>query len=219
MPSGRAYISTISPSWPLDRQREGLKGCEDIYCDDLTKAQQKRRRTDELKDRARMLRPTSRTEPGIVYIAAWICFAWDSDDLLIAAGQAAARRDTIICVSDGTQLDPVPNVEALGKIVAGFRRARVDARTEPGREKGTVVAAARRKEDLARRLALIAEDWPKREHATKDLLARAGTKRGPMAYITASLAFGARPKVQRAYDVKMEKAAQRKALKDGQADD
>ena len=152
MPSGRAYISTISPSWSLDRQREVLKGCEDIYCDDLTKAQRHRRRTDELKDRARLLRPTSRTEPGVVYIAAWICFAWDSDDLLIAVGQAAARRDTIICLSDGTQLEPVPNVEALGKIVAGFRRERVDARTEPGREKGTVVAAARRKEDLARRL-------------------------------------------------------------------
>ncbi len=215
MTKGRAYISNISGAWPVERQEQLLKGFTDIYRDELTKAQIKRRRTDELADRRRMLRPSSRDQPDRISIAAWPCFAWDTEDLLVALGHAAEKHVTIVCLSDGIEVEPFQGMPNLGRVVEAFRNAKRGARTEPGRQKGTDVAAERRRADVARRIALIADDWPKREHTTKELLLRAGTNpKTPMAYATAMKFLKARPKVQRAYEVKNERAAHRKALRD-----
>lgn len=215
MKPGCGYLSNISKEWPIDRQREVLKDVHDLYVDELTKSQLKRRLANELPERIMLLRPTSRTVGRVIYVAAWACFAWNTTDLLLALGAAAVRLDTVVCLEDGTEVAPSPNTAQIGLVVESFMRGKKRAQTGPARDSGTWSSQQVRAADIARRIALIADDWPKpnAEVTTPDLMARAGGKKSPMSYGTASKFLKPRPHMQRLYQVKLERAAARGALK------
>jgi hypothetical protein len=74
---------------------------------------------------------------------------------------------------------------------------------------------AKQRAELEKRLALIREDWWRRDYSTEELLLRAGRKRKrdkkvtPLSYATASLQ--PRPVAQREYEAGQKRAAARKA--------
>ena len=108
-------------------------------------------------------------------------------------------------------------------MIADFLAKKKSADAGGGRMIGAKASVKARAEDIARRIALIREDWPKPWPPTKELLERAGRERKigrktvmiPMAYSTAWKAIGAkRPEAQAKFQAGLARAeANRKRRK------
>ena len=212
----RGYISNLHPAYTVAAQREVLAGITTLYVDELGPAARRRKDPADLKQRALMLRPTTRREGETIKIMALCCMARTGLDFLAVLAAAAARNATIVALNSGRTIapsaSPAETLAAAQEVDGLWRRTGLgDARK---------AAAAAKVADTERRLGLIRDDWPKpdSEFTTADLLHRAGSKpkrRGskwvPMAPITARLALGRRPEVQRAYANRLAQEAGRAA--------
>lgn len=208
----KAYLSTIHPAWSLERQRALLgpdAGTE--YVDEFGPVHRKRRDPAVLKDRAALLRPTSRQDADdLISVAAPSCFAFSPDDFSAALAAAATRGATVRFLDTGTEIPPRPETQLVDQVARQFAVALRRRGLHHTREE----IAEQRRKDTLRRIALIADDWPKREHSTQDLLARAGTKKHPMAPATAKDHLGSRPEMQRNYDRERAREAGRRAARE-----
>jgi hypothetical protein len=206
----RTYLSNISRRWPIEKQRALLGKRTPEYLDDLRPAALKRRNAKDLKERAQLLRPTSRTDGEIIEVASFQVLAWSHKDFCEVIAAASARRATLRALDTGHEVAPHPAAEAVAREVQEFIRI-VQAR---GLGRSPAEIAEERRADTVRRIGLIAADWPKpsAEVSTKALLERAGIKPGkPMAAATARRLLGPRDEAQRTYAIKAAQAAGRAA--------
>ena len=187
------------------------RGGTATYEDVLRTEALKGRAVESLVQRAALLRPTARRAPERILVASPVCFAWDIRDLSGALAAAARRNATVIFLDTGLEVPPDAGVAILHQAIEAFDRAKRRAQTEGGRVKGWIKAAENRKVETARRLDLIREDWKLRQHATQELLARAGKDGKPMARNTAILHLGDRKKEQKREDDRQMYIARRKA--------
>ena len=203
----KAYFSTMVAAWPIARQQALLGPQERTYTDTISKQAIKARKVGQLKERQSLLRPTSRREPERIVFASWQTIAMDAQDLGDVIKAAAARNATLVAVHEGETIEPHKTGEQVADIITRFsRRVRSGSK---GRTKAEI--AAETEAETKSRIALIAEDWPRREKSTPILLALAGNKKGKqMAYKTACLYLGKRPEMQREYEI----AANRQAGRD-----
>jgi hypothetical protein len=206
----KAYFSNISAAWPMNRQQALVGQHERTYADKLGPTAIRRQQADALKERASLLRPTSRREGERIVFASWAVLAFDAQDLGGVIKAAAARQATLHAVHENETIEPTEAGELVAEVITRFsRRVRSGSRGRTRKE-----IAAEIEEATKARCALIAEDWPKRERSTPELLALAGVKPGkPMAYATACLYLGKRPKAQREYEIAANREAGRRAGK------
>ena len=206
----KAYFSNISAAWPMNRQEALVGQHERTYADKLGKTAIRRQQVAALKERASMLRPTSRRDPERIVFASWAVLAFDAQDLGDVIKAAAARQATLHAVHENETVEPTAVGELVAEVITRFsRRVRSGSK---GRTRAEI--AAETAEASKARCALIAEDWPKKEIATPVLLARAGVRPGkPMAYKTACDYLGKRPKMQREYEIAANREAGRRAGK------
>lgn len=209
----RVYISTISAAWTVQRQRELLadvlpKAGAAVYEEAISQTARKLHRGADLKERADMLKPTSRRTPETIHVASLSVLAWDAADLVSALAAAAARNATVRAHDVGLDIAPDAATERVHEAVQAFTRTRRDAQTSIGRAGGWKVAAANREAATAAKIALIKDDWPLRTFRTPELLARAGT-----TYPTVVAVLGKRPAAQAAHDKKLARQARKDAKK------
>lgn len=211
MANAKAYASNISPGWPLEAQKVALADAGTLYIDEISKAGRNRRLPAELKNRATMLRPTGRLVGSeTITVQSLRCLAWTSADLVNVLAAASARHATIVVLEPAMTIPPVPGAQVWQEAVEQWQQTRSRLYSGPDRKKGFQVSIENRAKETARRIALIREDWPKRQHPTKVLLERAAGKDGkPMAVNTAVLHLGKRPQAQRRHDMQLERLAEK----------
>lgn len=221
----RAYLSNVVRIWPLDKQEamlaENIPGWPHdvaVYRDEV-KPKARRSHSDEaLKERATMLRRTSRRGDGseAIYVASFCVLAWTPEDWMRCMAAAAQRGAAVIALDTGTILQPTAGAQERADAFSEFLAGRRRAQTGEGRKVGALISAAARLADTKTRVALIADDWKRREFSTEALLLRAGrTPKGrrqivPMAYNTAVLHLGKRRVAQGQHDAIVKRDEKRK---------
>ncbi len=196
----KTYASNILRHLPLEAQRKVLAGVEkpyETYEDILKPRHLKAHSPDALKERAMLLRPTSRKgHEEMIYVASLgVLGGWTAEDCLKALGAAGARNATVVALDSGRHIPPTATGAELAEAISEFVAARRRQQTTGGR----LAAAAARKAGTAARAALIADDWHRADVDTDVLLLRAGrtlkrkVKVVPMAYRTAVQHLGRRP--------------------------
>ena len=205
----KAYISNIDPAWPISRQRELLAGIDRVYEDRLNQAALKRRDPKELKDRALLLRPTSRQTPEVIVVASINCLAWTWEDLCAAVVAAEARHATIREASTGWQFAPGDGAGELARRLPTFARQKRARGLVKSREEYN----AQRLADTRRRAELIKPYWhlPNSEWPKAVLLEMAGQDGKPMALATAERHLGNRYAAQKEYALRNRQQAGRLA--------
>lgn len=210
----RAYLSTLSPRWPIERQEavhaEKTPGWPDVpvYVDKLSARQRMAHQARDLKERASLLRPSGRCDGEVIYVASMAVLAIGAEDFMAVCAAASERQSSIVAHENRLTLfwdaDAIALSEALALFLDSKRR---HDRKGGGGHPGAAVSAAKRAADAQRRAELIREDWGKREIKTAELLMRAGRKIGrrrdlvPMSYQTAKALLGARPAAQKKREV------------------
>src|SRR5262245_38148349 len=95
----KAYLSTISPRWPIERQHSILDlpvGTTTVYQDRVKLRRGQDLKPELLKDRAELLRPTARRNGSeSIFVASLAVLAVNADDLNVVLAQAAERGATI----------------------------------------------------------------------------------------------------------------------------
>ncbi len=196
----KTYASNILRHLPLEAQRNALAKVPqpaETYEDVLKPRHLKAHSPEALKERAMLLRPTSRKgHEETIYVASLgVLGGWTAEDCLKALGAAGARNATVVALDSGRHIPPTATGAELAEAISEFVAARRRQQTTGGR----VAAGAARKAGTAARAALIAEDWHRVDVPTDVLLQRAGrtlkrkTKLIPMAYRTAVQHLGRRP--------------------------
>jgi hypothetical protein len=204
----KAYLSNLCAAWPIERQQAVLGERNRVYLDKLSAKAIRNGDTKAMKERAAMLRPTSRQEPERIVVASFRCLAATWQDFAGVIASAAARNATLHALDTGVTIEP----HAAGQLVADEIAAFGRAVRRGGKGRTPEEIAEERRADTLRRIDLIREDWPKPEPSTAELLARAGVKPGkPMAPATARAHLGNRPKVQHAYQMEQNRQAGRDA--------
>ena len=213
--TARAYLSTLSPRWPIARQEAEhaakTPGWPDVptYVDKLSARQRMAHQPRDLKERASLLRPTGRGEGNdLICVASLAVLAAGAEDFMAVCADASARHSSIVDHESETVISWAADAIALSAALAAFldSRRRHD-RKGGGGKPGSAASAAKRVADAQRRAELIREDWGKRELRTAELLIRAGrTAKGrqdvtPMSYVTAKALLGARPAAQKKAEV------------------
>ena len=211
-------VPNIAPAWTVERQRELLSGLGPEYVDVLGAAALKRKSPADLKQRAELLRPTSRQSGERIYVAALACIAWPGHgerDFLAVLSALAGDAATLVDMETGGEIAPMPDAPALAAAVEDYRKGFYRASTTGARDAGTKTAAAKAIADTEARIALIRKDWPLSEPSTSDLLAKAGKARGrPMAYKTAVAYLGSRKKAQTLHQAELKRTAIRAAKRE-----
>jgi len=229
----RAYLSNVVRIWPIEKQEallaEHIPNWPNdvaVYRDEV-KPEARRSHSDEaLKERASMLRRTSRRHgTEAIYVASFCVLAWTPEDWMKCMAAAAERGAAIIALDTGTTVPPTADAKQMAEAFSEFLAGRRRAQTGEGRKVGALISAAARLADTKRRVALIEEDWKGRAFSTEELLLRAGrTPKGrrqvvPMAYNTAVLHLGKRRVAQGLHDAILKRDAKRKRTIDGDAVD
>lgn len=221
--TARAYLSNLSKLWPLERQEalhaERTPGWPDdvtVYRDKLGPTLLKAHAPSSLADWANLLRPTSRRPNGeTIYLASLAVLAWESEDFMGALAAAAKRHAAVVVLDTGRRIEPDAGAAELAEALSEFRASRRKEQTGDARKAAAAARVAKQRAELEKRLALIREDWRRRDYSTEELLLRAGRKRKrdkkvtPLSYATASLQ--PRPVAQREYEAGQKRAAARKA--------
>lgn len=123
--------------------------------------------TDE--DRDLMLRPSSRREQTIIYVASLALFADTENDMQEFLQCCKNRKIKLICAEEDLTWDgriPLKTLLCYWRI----------ARKAGAAMRGTIQSAATRKAATAAKLALIEDDLKRDEHTTRELLDRVGIK-------------------------------------------
>lgn len=223
----KVYISNISKAWPVDRQErliaEKIPEWPDVptYRDDLSAAKRRGQSREAMAERGYLLKPASpRSE--VIAFASWPVLAWDTKDLGECWSAAKARGATLMALDTGAVLGPDSGADEWMAVSEDFVAKKRSAEAGGGRRIGAAASVKVRTEDVARRIALIKDDWPKPWPPTPELLQRASRERKigrktvliPMAYSTAAKALGPRPKAQAAFQASLARAeANRKRRK------
>jgi hypothetical protein len=179
------------------------------YQDDLKPRALKAHSPADLKERAELLRRTSRRGGAeTIYVASLGVLAWVAEDFMASMGAAAARNATVVALDTGRTISPTATAAELAEALSEFLTARRRHQTSEGRLAGVEASRKLRMADTAARAALIADDWHGVTAATDDLLLRAGkVRRGsvvPMAWATAVRLLGRRPTPAKMRAAKME---------------
>jgi hypothetical protein len=209
----RAYLSTISPRWPVERQEAEhaakTPGWPDVptYRDKLSPRKRMSHSVVDLKERRSMLRPHSRQASEAIYVASFAVLAFTAGDFMDVVAAASARRAAIVTHESGRRIEPNAGADVLRDALAEFQSSkRRSERSGQGGKPGGEASAAKRLADVTARVALIADAWKGRVVPTTELLLRAGRKpKGrrdvvPMAYQTAAKLLGKRPAAQKKAD-------------------
>ena len=210
------YTSNLCSVWPAERQERLLSEwlaanpCEPVRYDD--KIGPKARRTSSvaaLKERANLLRPTSRKDGELIVLPSWRAFAFGGTDLAAAIAAAGARRAALLVLDRGVRIEPDATGQAVAAEIAEFGRMvrnRVTGRTKA--EIAEEVMA-----ETQARAEIIKPFWklPSKDYPTPKLLAMAGKNGKPMAPKTARDLLGRRPEVQHAYEIEQNREAGRRA--------
>ena len=213
MANERGYISNMHPGSSIAAQREAMAGVDPIYVDELGPAARRRKDTAALKQRAVLLRPTSRAAGETIKVLGLPVLARGTLDLVDVLAKAAARNATILVMDTGLTLAPGADAATVHQAAADLEKAW----RSPGLGKGRELAGERKIADTMRRIELIRADWPKpdAEFTTPELLLRAGPRKGVMmAPATAKRHLDSRPEVQRAYAIEQAREAGRAAARE-----
>lgn len=208
----KAYFANLHPAWPIERQREILGEADATYTDKLGPTALKRRDPADLKDRANLLRPTSRRAPETIRVASPVTFAFSRADFAMAVAAAHARMATLVFVAPGLTLPPAPEVETYDKLLASFDKQ--------NRTRGLVMTRAERAAlliaDTQRRAQIIKPYWhlPEEEWPKAKLLMMAGPRPGvPMSPANAKRELGSRHLAQAEYQRHLNREAGRAAAR------
>jgi hypothetical protein len=172
-----------------------------------------------LVQRENLLHLTSPTgDSEVIYVASLAVLAWSADDFMACLAAAAARGATIVALDSRRRIEPgarAPELaEAVREFIASKRRPQVG-----GWLIGAAASVASRNRDIEARLMLIADDWPRDDPPTPELLLRAGKVRAgmqkatPMAYQTAAKHLGKRPEARRKHQMTDQRIAHNQARK------
>lgn len=212
----KAYISNISPLWPVERQEATLSaavpGYPDkvaVFRDELLPSDRQGRREAALSARAKMLRPTTRKSDEVIVVAALPVLDWTAEGMLEALTLAMARNATVRVLDAGIEIGRSSKAAELHQAVKAFASAR--KRTQEIR-RGTMggrISADRRSAKAKASTDAIRPEWafpvdhPNYE-PTEVLLKRAG-----VSLNTAELYLGKRSFAQAAYQSSLKRKAKR----------
>ena len=132
---------------------------DQLFFDKLSRRQIKERRPEDLKDRAQLVRPTSRTTPEVIYVAAFRVLGWTMGDIADTLSKAARRNASVYAVHSGKHLPLTAGdaaiMDALVEIEADRRHGLYVQQLKAGRE-----ATKRRRDRKWERARKIAEpEW------------------------------------------------------------
>jgi hypothetical protein len=169
----KAYISNISPRWPVDRQVEMLRAAipgwprgVTIFRDELDVAERKAHRKNDLAERNAMLRGSSRSM-GAVYMASLAVLDWSADGLVPAITLALSRGATLRVLDADLTIRPDASAADLAVAMAAFEASRkADRSIQRGSPGGKASAEKRAAEARARALSVFhlwqlpTREWP-----------------------------------------------------------
>jgi hypothetical protein len=174
--TARAYISNISPLWPVDRQEAALAAGVPgwpvpIYRDILPAKERQAHAPDSLPERAALIR-AGRSRRGVLtlYVASLAVLARSVDDLAGIAAELQERGAALVALDIAADASGMP-----ADLAAAFKKSRLRAAQAKARAIGSRNAAIKlSKKEAALRLKPF---WGLKEYKTADLLAREGITR------------------------------------------
>lgn len=174
----RAYLSNISPSWPIEEQEKLLAARVPgwpipTFTDRLKPRALRSREPEKLTERAGLLRPTGRPEAGEVHVATLAIMAWrqlDFRDVLVALG---ARRESLVAHEEGRTFD-LTTPEGMAEAFAMFPVSRTDSGRRKGRLRGVEAAAAAKLADSKADADKIRHRWGVEGYTATGLCAEVG---------------------------------------------
>lgn len=147
----RPYIRDGVPGLPREQQREILTAAGvsmlQVFDEKLSGAAVKRRRPEELKVRAWLVRPPERKwSPEVIYVAEYRVLGWSMPDIADTLARAARRNVLYVVAIRGERIFPLKQddasiLEVLGQIDEERRRASQKLTLEANR------AAAKKRRD------------------------------------------------------------------------
>lgn len=209
----RAYLSNISPLWPISRQEELIDACGpvEVFQDILSPKERKGHGICTLKQRQAMLRPSCRDAGEIIYVAALAVLAWSAEDLLVCLTLANARGAIVEVLDCDLSIPPGAGSDVLHEAVKAFAASRQrDAAYVRGKRGGETSGAQRAAQARAKAETVRAE-WalPSDLYRTVDLLVTAGLSRN-----TIKLYLGPRDVAQKTHQASLKRAATKRAKSD-----
>jgi hypothetical protein len=139
----RPYIRDGVSGLPREEQREILTKAGvpmgQLFEDKLSRRQVKAQRPDDLKDRADLVLPTTRTTTEVIYVAAFRVLGWNMADIADTLAKAARRNVTHVVAVQARRILPLSRsdadiMDALVEIDAERRRAAYERQLAQGRE-------------------------------------------------------------------------------------
>lgn len=207
-PMIRAYLSNISPLWPVERQEAMLPPGAQQFRDILDARDRYAHQPDRLEQRAAMLRPTRR-KGGEIVVASLAVLDWTAEGLMSCLTLIMQRGATLRVLDVGLTIAPDSGPAVLHQAAQAFAASRKrDAATERG-GRGGAVSAAKRAADTKAKAETIRDDWKRDEFRTQDLLERAGVSRN-----SAILYLGKRSAAQRIHQASLKRAETKKGKND-----
>lgn len=158
----RAYIRNGVPGWPPEKQEAALRAAGfdgPIYRDEMSRAHLRGRNIASLKERAKMLRPTARTTPEVIWVASFLCLALNPVDLTEVLAAAVARNATVKALDMGVEVGPGAGPAEVAKAVQAFDKARKGEQTREARTRGNAAAAERARQRTAPKLTEARKLW------------------------------------------------------------
>jgi hypothetical protein len=217
--TNRAYLSNLSPAWPISRQEELLatalpgwpKGVT-VHRDIMKARDRQAHQTDRLVERAKLLRPSSRPSGETIWLAALPVLAWGANDLLACLTLAASRNATVRVLQPPLTLLPSATAADLHEAMASFADGKKRAAEAVRGLVGGKVSGELRKAAARQKAETIKTEWslPSDDYPTLALLDKAGISRN-----TAKLYLGPRAEAQRVHLASLKRAATRKVKHNG----
>lgn len=199
----RAYLSNISPVWPLARQEalfdERLPGWRklSVFRDELGSIERIAHRSATLRNRESLLRVNERLTRYTVVVASLPCFGWKGYDFRNAFEAFTACNASLLALDVGQTFGHEDLSAALKAFGAGLARAK-SANTPARGSGGSAAAAVMRKaatdvgvERIRHLWPLPADEWP-----TYILRLIASDTDEPKAYNTLVDRLGGREQIQ-----------------------
>ena len=155
----KPYLRDGVPSLTMAQQEAALTAAgidlSRAYRDVLTKAARRRRKPADLKEREKLLAPTSRRDAGEVIVVAGLrVLGWSIEDICDVMAAAGRRNSSIEAVDIGKRFDLTTSNAELAQAIGDTARARRLAGSHDGRSAGVAASAFKRNK---RKEALLAE--------------------------------------------------------------
>jgi hypothetical protein len=179
--SDRIYLSNLLPHWPIKRQEElldeRLPGWRrsTVYRDVIPARKRQSHSASELKERARLLRPTGRPGVETITVVTAGVLAWATADFLDVL-QAVTKRGAVLrMLHEDLTIDPAGGVPAVAAAMAAFERSKIRA-TGDGPGKGGRISGALRMAAAKAKCAAVRHMWvqPRSEFTDSEIAAEAG---------------------------------------------